>query len=88
MVASYDLCIDAICTSLFFGPKVILDLASPSVDGFFPIKIDTSTGFATKTLYIRAMTRGLVEFSREITIEVCGIEVISVIVAVNTHQVQ
>ena len=75
-VMTYDLCVDAACSSSYSSSNVFFDTgAAADADGFFPLKVNWPlAGIPYHTFYIRATTKGNVKSSYPITYECCGYE--------------
>jgi hypothetical protein len=76
---SFTIHSDATCSTALANPKIVLDTLNPDAEGFYPINIDTSVGFALTTFYLKAETNGLVQDCTLIKVEVCGHETITVL---------
>lgn len=72
VVNEYKLCTDSACSSVYTHASISLANTINS-----PIVIDQSTGFAEQSFYLVASTNGLVTAAKQIKVEVCGHETIS-----------
>jgi hypothetical protein len=69
---SFQVCEDVNCNTPFSNSRIFIDVSSPpSHDGFYPIKIVTTSTFAEQVFYLGARTRGLKKAAVEVKIKVC-----------------
>ena len=80
-VTTYELYQDAAATLPWSDPSIFFDSTDTPVNGFHRIRVNKSTSFAKKTLYLQAKTNGQVSFTRRLEVEVVcdGTETVSLV---------